>query len=256
MAKPRQTAEAERASRERAQQLLDAEERTERRIAAAFALLVLLASRLPGGRRFVARYEASMRAELSAALSEGRDGGRAAALRAWELDAEVLRRELPAEVAPGPTVASTVDDAAETARIAAAVAAVVARWRGRFGERVAEGLPERKAARAATREEATRSTTILAATETAEAFSGELVAQRAEVVAAVEEHGRAGATLALVPFDVWDAVLDRRTCRACEELDGDVRPSAIGFDEPPPLHPHCRCTLGLLLLEAGFAWED
>lgn len=41
----------------------------------------------------------------------------------------------------------------------------------------------------------------------------------------------------------WDALLDRRTCKACAELDDKIRPVGGTFDggPMPPGHARCRC---------------
>lgn len=53
----------------------------------------------------------------------------------------------------------------------------------------------------------------------------------------------------IVPLKVWDATLDRKTCRVCAELDGTVRPFGVDFpggEVPGSTHPGCRCAEGIL----------
>lgn len=55
----------------------------------------------------------------------------------------------------------------------------------------------------------------------------------------------------VVPLKVWDATLDRKTCRACAALDGTVRPFGVDFPGghvPGAVHPRCRCVEGILPL--------
>jgi hypothetical protein len=47
-------------------------------------------------------------------------------------------------------------------------------------------------------------------------------------------------------FKIWNAVLDRATCPACWEKDGQIIPSELRFDRTPPLHPHCRCIVEIV----------
>lgn len=44
-------------------------------------------------------------------------------------------------------------------------------------------------------------------------------------------------------FRVWSAILDRKTCKRCFALDGDMVPVGKDFDggATAPLHPLCRC---------------
>ena len=42
----------------------------------------------------------------------------------------------------------------------------------------------------------------------------------------------------------WGAILDKRTCLRCRELDGRFTILAMPFDGPP-LHNHCRCVAAL-----------
>jgi Phage Mu protein F like protein len=71
-----------------------------------------------------------------------------------------------------------------------------------------------------------------ATSETVDAYNDEILRQNAWI----EAQG-------YVVIETWSAILDKTTCRECAELDGQsvVRPAH--FDDPPPLHPNCRCIL-------------
>ena len=54
-------------------------------------------------------------------------------------------------------------------------------------------------------------------------------------------------------FDVWSAVLDRKTCPACAAMDGHMVPAGKGWPGAgrPPMHPRCRCVpMALFVPEA------
>jgi hypothetical protein len=50
-----------------------------------------------------------------------------------------------------------------------------------------------------------------------------------------------------VVYDVWSAVLDRKTCPICFKVDGSMVPPGREFPDTvagrPPEHPHCRCVI-------------
>jgi len=57
-----------------------------------------------------------------------------------------------------------------------------------------------------------------------------------------------------VMFDVWTAVLDRKTCPVCMEADGQMVPVGRPFPSygRPQIHPHCRCeTVTIIVPEAA-----
>ena len=67
------------------------------------------------------------------------------------------------------------------------------------------------------------------ATEAAHAYNDETMRLAREAI-------DAGARVTLI----WTSVLDKGTCDECASLHGtEVDPT----DDPPPLHPHCMCTL-------------
>lgn len=43
--------------------------------------------------------------------------------------------------------------------------------------------------------------------------------------------------------EVWNAMLDDRTCPVCDDLDGQERARPDVFVDRPPIHPRCRCIL-------------
>lgn len=48
---------------------------------------------------------------------------------------------------------------------------------------------------------------------------------------------------------VWQALLDTRTCPSCSAMDGQMRRWPERFEDEPPLHPRCRCFLSTYLDE-------
>lgn len=89
---------------------------------------------------------------------------------------------------------------------------------------------------------------MVAATEAADAFNDE----RDRALRLVNERVR---DPALLLFKVWDAALDRRTCRVCMSMNGTVRPLFVSFPEPMPAHPRCRCVTTVLALPMLFDFE-
>lgn len=56
-------------------------------------------------------------------------------------------------------------------------------------------------------------------------------------------------------FDIWSAVLDRKTCPACGTVDGSMVPTGKDFPgfRRPPLHGHCRCFVASVFVPSGLA---
>lgn len=73
----------------------------------------------------------------------------------------------------------------------------------------------------------------IAATETAEAFTS----SRSAAVSRAAGY-----------YKVWDAQLDKRTCRICAAADGTIVAATARFPdgEPGAVHPYCRCSWTLL----------
>jgi hypothetical protein len=57
-------------------------------------------------------------------------------------------------------------------------------------------------------------------------------------------------------FQVWSAVLDRRTCAFCFGKDGQVRALRESFGVSPPVHPNCRCIVKLVRVPRPERLED
>lgn len=81
----------------------------------------------------------------------------------------------------------------------------------------------------------------IAATETAQAFNAE------RQVAARQLATDEGVRL----WQVWDAVLDKRTCSRCSALHGSAVPVGESFHagQPGALHPRCRCIATVTTLD-------
>lgn len=52
----------------------------------------------------------------------------------------------------------------------------------------------------------------------------------------------------------WGAILDKRTCLRCRELDGRMTIVALPFADGPPLHSNCRCAVSLWAIP--WTWTD
>lgn len=57
---------------------------------------------------------------------------------------------------------------------------------------------------------------------------------------------------------IYTAVLDERTCSTCGELDGTIIPvdSIASWENAPPIHPWCRCTLTPIVDKTDFLSGD
>jgi SPP1 gp7 family putative phage head morphogenesis protein len=85
----------------------------------------------------------------------------------------------------------------------------------------------------------------IAATETARAYNDERVSRMR-----AEHSAKAGA------FQVWSAILDRRTCATCFERDGRTIELHARFDGSPPLHVCCRCVIEFVQVPHPERLED
>lgn len=104
------------------------------------------------------------------------------------------------------------------------------------------------------------------ATEVADKYSDELIDYRGEMIArtegkeaqsiAQEDSWDAAEEAGMMPDDTqkeWITLFDERTSEECKAMNGQVVPLDEDFDsedignvERPPLHPNCRCTIGLV----------
>lgn len=60
-------------------------------------------------------------------------------------------------------------------------------------------------------------------------------------------------------FKSWDATLDKRVCRVCEDLDGKVALYGTDFEdgaEPGYVHPGCRCVVSTVFLPVFVPAEE
>lgn len=121
------------------------------------------------------------------------------------------------------------------------------------------GAPIGRAARAAnalTIQGTRTSVSMIAASESSEAFNSGRARAATNIPAPSSEQPRRrlrgpASRQPLVVMEllrIWDARLDKRTCPVCSEADGTI----VGIREPFPLgepgspHPRCRCTWQLL----------
>lgn len=88
---------------------------------------------------------------------------------------------------------------------------------------------------------------VIAATETASAFNDERRRAFDDL---------AKSSLAPELFQVWSAVLDRKTCSFCFGKDGQMRALHESFGDAPPVHPSCRCIVELVRVPRPERLED
>lgn len=138
----------------------------------------------------------------------------------------------------------------DTQRALRTATAFATRWRKQADEAVAEDkLPHGRAARSATRHVQSH-IELVAATEVADAFNDERIETLRHAPEIVTETNPL-----VVLFKVWDAAMDRRTCRVCANLHGTIRPLIMDFPTRMPAHPRCRCVTTILALPAVFDFE-
>lgn len=159
-----------------------------------------------------------------------------------------LEGELRANDVPILPVRRRQHEVQDRALAAAAAKVYAAGWLSAALERVVGGSAEVSTAapKQATRATAERLKGI-AITQTSSAFSS----ARATYTNDYAKAHAAAHILAPLPLKVWDATLDRRTCRRCEALHGTRRPWGLPFKgkaEPGQVHPRCRCVMGIEFL--------
>ncbi len=111
---------------------------------------------------------------------------------------------------------------------------------------------------------------IEAATKEAEKYGSKLLRKRAETIARTEimraqntgqraawDEAVTDGTIAPESQKVWIVAEDDRLCPYCSKLADETVPldgkfsSAFGVVSEPPLHPNCRCTVGLVPVETS-----
>lgn len=164
---------------------------------------------------------------------------------ARRLAAESFRIEALAAGLPVLTLRLREDGSLDRSRASAAAKAIAALWLARGGAHLgSDGSQPLRAPSAALEASQARLETT-ARTEPAQAWGDERDGLSDDYA---EESRRRGL---VVPLKVWDATLDRRTCRVCAALDGTVRPFGVDFpggEVPGAAHIGCRCTEGILPL--------
>lgn len=131
------------------------------------------------------------------------------------------------------------------------------------------GLDERRAMALETYAEELRASNVASTTllDRVAAYARELIDARAETIARTEilmatNAGQQGAweeavKEALIDPDVmkrvWLLTDDEKLCEGCSALAAESEEEPVGIDEPfegdvmfPPLHPNCRCSIGLV----------
>jgi hypothetical protein len=119
----------------------------------------------------------------------------------------------------------------EAARAAGIADRLARRWDVYRQAAVVDGASSDKAQRLAS-DAIVGSIDRIATTDTYDAFAGET--SRLDDMAALGGYR---------VIEVWNATLDKRTCAACAERDGDSVERPERFHPEPPMHPLCRCYL-------------
>ena len=148
-------------------------------------------------------------------------------------------------VAYGVPVAASVFDLVpysptETVGLAVAADALAVSWFHIGNSKLQDGVPPHKLAQETTDAWITRVDRTVV-TETARSFNEALDDGSQQLAAKVLPGTPAHALL----FKRWDALLDRRTCHICSNLDNEIvpldAPSFRGGNRPGEVHPMCRC---------------
>jgi hypothetical protein len=157
-----------------------------------------------------------------------------------------FRVEALAAGLPSLTLRLRDDGALDRSRASAAAKAFAALWLARGVALLGSDDPEPVRAPSAALEASQARLEVVARTEPAQAWGDE----RDGLSDDYAEEGR-GHSGFVVPLKVWDATLDRGTCRTCAALDGTVRPFGVDFpggEVPGDVHLNCRCVEGILPL--------
>jgi len=93
---------------------------------------------------------------------------------------------------------------------------------------------------------------LIGITESAESFNDE----RDQLITRIAEPQERRAA-SVVPFKIWDATMDKRTCPVCSRAHHTVVPYWMSFPDGRPggTHARCRCYEGLILLPIWFDYE-
>ena len=146
---------------------------------------------------------------------------------------------------PSLTLRLRDDRAFDRSRASAAAKAFAARWLALGVAHLGVDGAEPLRAPSVAQEGSQARLEVVARTEPAQAWGDERDGLSDDYA---EESRRRGL---VVPLKVWDATLDRKTCRVCEGLDGTVRPFGVDFPGglvPGSVHPSDRCVEGILPL--------
>lgn len=128
-----------------------------------------------------------------------------------------------------PAEATEAEAAADAKRAEAAAEGLATSWRGSYERAREAGAEVADAHEQATVDLVTTYAERTGATEAAHAYNSETMRLAREAI-------DAGASITLA----WTSVLDKGTCDECASLHGtELAPT----DDPPPLHPHCLCTM-------------
>lgn len=146
---------------------------------------------------------------------------------------------------PSLTLRLRDDGALDRSRASSAAKAFAARWLALGVAHLGQDGAQPLRAPSVAQEGSQARLEVTARTEPAQAFGDERDGLSDDYA---EESRRRGL---VIPLKVWDATLDRKTCRVCRELDGTIRPFGVDFpggEVPGSPHPGCRCIEGILVL--------
>lgn len=261
-------ADLQRRERGTAKSLLLAETFTLRRLQASVrrANDALVAAVVPVGREHAASVAASVvrqesqalqvaiYADLSAANLAARQAGRERLVATLGTSVVVM-----ADGGAGHAISSAsaaASGASLTSSWMSAALGAIGAWRGRGSlARELSSVPTSVAPRVIR----------VAATETARSFNDERT-RYLDAVIGGPYRGSVDGARGFVDRDqppragvwkIWSAVLDRRTCPRCFDLDGTILEGAGVFPAgPPPVHPHCRCLVEYIIVPKPERLED
>lgn len=187
----------------------------------------------------------ALRQAVAHAVLQGRSRARRDAVRRLAAELDAAARELTIPALQTPPVGH--DSAEDEHHAAAAADSITAAWRASVvlvASRPDEG---QIAARLRTASDAQRPKLArIAATEIPRAFN----AAHDEGAGWVADRYKDATWLPLVAKR-WDATLDRKVCRTCDDMDGAlaiIGTSFSGSVRPGDPHPHCRCVESVLAL--------
>ena len=184
--------------------------------------------------------------QLENALVASLNGANTATIKAASATAQATARTLGDELlAYGVPVAASSFGVlpftpVETVGLTVAAQSLAAAWFQIGNAKIQEGVPPHRLAQQTTDSWLSRVDRTVV-TETSRAFNEVLYDESEQLRAKILPGTPAHALL----FKRWDALLDRRTCHICSNLDNEIvpldAPSFRGGNRPGEVHPMCRC---------------